>query len=217
MINDVRRAYFYAQATRDLYIELPPEGEQYGQGDLSGKLNLCLYGTRDAALNWQETLSNHLIENGFRRGVGFPSVFHDLGYDTWTLVHGDDYRSAGDDKGLQWLEKTLAEKYEIKTKKVGHADDMSREGQILNRVVRATERGFELEADPRHAELLMEQLGLTDGRTKGVVTPGSDGQDEFNGEAEEHLSPRNATAFRGVAARCNYLSVDRPDALFPVK
>ena len=76
MINDVRRAYFYAEATRDLFIELPNEDAEYGKGDLVGKLRLCLYGTRDAALNWQETLSNHLIDNGFIRGVGFPSVFY---------------------------------------------------------------------------------------------------------------------------------------------
>ena len=40
-----------------------------------GQLKLCLYGTRDAALNWQETLSQHLIDNGLERDVGFPSVF----------------------------------------------------------------------------------------------------------------------------------------------
>ena len=76
MVNDVARAYFHAKCTRDIYIELPEEDEQYGVGDVVGKLNLCLYGTRDAATNWQETLSSHLVENGFSRGIGFPSVFH---------------------------------------------------------------------------------------------------------------------------------------------
>ena len=69
MVNDVARAYFYAKCTRDIYIELPEEDEQYGVGDTVGKLNLCLYGTRDAASNWQETLSSHLVEHGFSRGV----------------------------------------------------------------------------------------------------------------------------------------------------
>ena len=43
------------------------------------------------------------------------------------------------------------------------------EGQVLNRVVRRTEDGWELEADLRHAELIIEQLGLTDGNA--VSTP----------------------------------------------
>ena len=50
MINDVSRAYFYAEATRCIDIELPKEGPLYGPGML-GRLRLCLCGTRDAALN----------------------------------------------------------------------------------------------------------------------------------------------------------------------
>ena len=74
MMNDVRRACFYAEASRDIFIELPEEDETYGKGDPEGKLKLCLYGTRGAALNWQQTLSEHLLENCFKRGIGFPSV-----------------------------------------------------------------------------------------------------------------------------------------------
>jgi hypothetical protein len=60
MINDLRRAYFYAKITRDVYIDLPKEDPKYGTG-LLGKLKLCLYGTRDAAKERQETLSAHLV------------------------------------------------------------------------------------------------------------------------------------------------------------
>ena len=60
MVNDVRRAYFYAKAMRDIYIELLAEDTD-GRGDVVGKLRLCMYGTRDAAKGWQETLSAHLI------------------------------------------------------------------------------------------------------------------------------------------------------------
>ena len=91
---------------------------------------------------------------------------------------------------------------------------MLREGQILNRIVRATPSGFELEADPRHAEFVFEQLSLT--TIKGVVTPGTDDQDEDDEHASQLLDSTEATAFQGMAARCNYLSVDRPDILFPV-
>ena len=142
MINDVRRAYFYAKATRDIFIELPAEDDEFGKGDLVGKLNLCLYGTRDAALNWQDTPSQHLIENGFTRGIGFPSVFRHEAKDIWTLVHGDDYLSAGGPESLKWLEDMLTKQYEIKTQRVGHGHGCTSEGQILNRVVHATDRGF---------------------------------------------------------------------------
>ena len=43
---------------------------------------------------------------------------------------------------------------------------------MLNRVVRWTSEGYELEADLRHAELIIEQLELKDCRS--VVTAGVD-------------------------------------------
>ena len=135
MIKDVRQAYFCTEATRDIFIELPEEDEAYGKGDLAGKLKLCLYGTRDAALNWQQTLSEHLLENGFKRYIGFPSVFHHPVRDVWTSVHGDEYCCSGNESALLWLGGVLSKKYELKIQKVGPLPGMSLEGQILKRLV----------------------------------------------------------------------------------
>ena len=107
MVNDVSRAYFYAEASRDIYIGLPKEGPNAGPGAL-GKLELCLYGTRDAAKSGQETLSAQLINIGFTRGVGHPSVFHHADRELMILVHGDDYFSSGIQQDLDWLEGDLA-------------------------------------------------------------------------------------------------------------
>ena len=180
-----------------------------------GRLRLCLYGTRDAALNWQDTLSRHLLDIGLKRGVGFPSVFVHKERDIWTLVHGDDYFSAGSKESLSWLETQLSEKYEIKTNRIGHGKHCKPDGQILNRVVRATSTGFEMEADLRHAELIIEQLGLQTG--KSVITPGTDDPEEYDEQGDEPLGPSDATSFRGMAARCNYLAADRPDIQYPIK
>ena len=51
-------------------------------------------------------------------------------------------------------------------------DKKLKEGQVMNRVLIYTDSGWELEADLRHAELIVEQLGLTDG--KSVNTAGVD-------------------------------------------
>ena len=40
MINDVRRAYFYAEASRDLFVEIPDEDPRKKPG-LVGRLKLC--------------------------------------------------------------------------------------------------------------------------------------------------------------------------------
>ena len=109
MINDVRRAYFYAKIQRDVYIELPKEDPDHGKGML-GKLKLCFYGTRDAAKGWQETLSSHLESIGFVRGQGHTSVFWHPERSIKTLAHGDDYVSADDETSMNWMEQELAKR-----------------------------------------------------------------------------------------------------------
>ena len=53
MINDVRRAFFYAKALKPMWIELPEEDytEEDRKEDRVGLLEMSLYGTRDAAKN----------------------------------------------------------------------------------------------------------------------------------------------------------------------
>ena len=55
MINDVARAFFEAPITRMVCIELPKEDmtEEDIREDRVGVLNMSLYGTRDAAVNFQ--------------------------------------------------------------------------------------------------------------------------------------------------------------------
>ena len=53
LVTDVRRAYFHAKARRIVYIELP-EGDGGGPGSRQcGLLRKSLYGTLDAAQNWE--------------------------------------------------------------------------------------------------------------------------------------------------------------------
>ena len=61
MINDVRRAYFYAKATRDIYIEIPAEDEDAGPDVLGSKARpvlgqVCYPGV--ALFNSTRALSN---------------------------------------------------------------------------------------------------------------------------------------------------------------
>ena len=73
-IVDVRRAYFYAPVRRRVYVELPPEDWQEGDENMCGRLQQSLYGTRDAAQNWEEELGSKLTSLGFRRGKASPCV-----------------------------------------------------------------------------------------------------------------------------------------------
>ena len=76
---DVRRAYFYAPAKREVFVELPPEDRQEGDEGMCGLLRVSLYGTRDAAQNWEEEFAGTLQELGFRKGKSSPLRFQAQG------------------------------------------------------------------------------------------------------------------------------------------
>ena len=76
MVNDVSRAYFYAKAIRKVYVEIAEEDREPGEGDMVGELLHSMYGTRDAAQNWQEEFSNMLEGIGFRADRSSPCIFY---------------------------------------------------------------------------------------------------------------------------------------------
>ena len=78
-----------------------------------------------------------------------------------------------------------------------------------------TKDGVEYEADPRHAEIVISDLGLKE--AKGVVAPGNKEEGTTSADHEDKLAPIKATEYRAITARLNYLSPDRPDISFAVK
>ena len=61
MVNDEARAFFEAPMRRDICVELPAEA---GEGeDVVGHLIMSLYGTRDAAANFQEEVRSFMNKN----------------------------------------------------------------------------------------------------------------------------------------------------------
>ena len=267
MYADVSRAYFYAKAVRPVYVRLPEEDTGPGDEGKCGKLMMSMYGTRDAALNWALEYGSTLCAAGYEQGRSNPCLFYNKKIDVAIMVHGDDFVAVGPDQQLENVSRTLGEKYKIKVEQLGQKEGQKSEIRILNKVVRISEQGLELEADPRHAELVVKELGLES--AKATTTPGSKaeakkaksdeqmtttttrsratrdrmnveeslnsiedvkvsakgevwefqaGEDiEIDGKDEDdELDPESARLYRGVAARLNYISPDRPDSGFSV-
>ena len=85
------------------------------------------------------------------------------------------------------------------------------EGKVPNRLICCTEACWEIEADPRHAELVVKQLGIED---RGVSTPGLSGVDEEDDAGDDPLEGEDVTRYRGVIVLCSYLAAGRPDCFF---
>ena len=160
LVIHVRRAYFYARARRRVYIELP-EGDGVGPGSRQcGLLRKSLYGTRNAAQNWECELGGFLEEIGLRRGQASTCLYCEESRGISTSVNGDDVTVKASRKDAEWLIQKFKERYEIKTQMIGEAVDLNKQLQILNKTVRWSSRGLWIEADPRHVKEVIRALGL---------------------------------------------------------
>ena len=158
MVQDVKKAYVFAPAVRKVYVELPPEEHEAGK---VGLLLKSLYGTRDAALNWTTAYTTVLVEKmGFVQGRSSPCAFYHERLGIRTVVHGDDFVSEGPANSLKEIDAMLRDHFEIKTEVLGPEKECVQQLKILNRVVTWEKHALTWEPDPRHAELVIEQLGL---------------------------------------------------------
>ena len=216
---DVRRAFFRAAATEEVYVELPPELRVPG-ADYVALLQKSMYGTRTAAKNWQMQLGRDLRALGFEQARSSPCVYYHDEYDARLVIFGDDLWLLADDESLQGLLPRLHATYDLKTEGVlGPDDGDAKSVRSLNKLVRYVPGvGVELEADPRHGEIIPAELGLTSGPRRPVTTPGSKAEDGAGGADPTPLEDAGeVTAYRGIAARGLYYSIDRPELRFSVK
>ena len=219
-LYDISRAYFNATASReDLFIEVPDELLPAGtsRDDVIGILQKSMYGTRDAGANWEKEFTDCMATGKFEQGKACPNIYWHEEKDILLVCHGDDAHALGDDDAQEYVQKIMKERYEVKTRAIlgtGPSDD--REGTFLNRIVRICDDGsVEIEADPRHAQEIIKEMGVGSG--KGVATPIIK---EPAAIAETELPPLDKDAtkrFRSVCMRACYLSFDRYDIQYAVK
>lgn len=125
----------------------------------------------------------------------------------------------------QKLNKSLCDRFEMKTSIIGTGASKVNEAKVLNRVMGRTDEVYILEADQRHVELVVDMIKHESeskidatGRkrkTRGAASPGE--AKTGSEEDEEELSKEEAIQFRSIAARVSYLAQDRPDTGFAVK
>ena len=121
-----------------------------------------------------------MIKLGCKRGQYNPCLYYHRQRNLRTFLHGDDFATVGSRSEVQWFKSALENLFEIKTQCVGpgavaggwkrvtgtatgpapttaHGEAMQEgsEGILLNRVLRCTPAGWEVEADQRHADLII--------------------------------------------------------------
>ena len=112
---DVRKAHWNSAARRTIYIKLPEEDDEPG---MCGLCHKALYGFLDAASCWSDEVSHMLNHNGFAVGKASPALFRHDAEEIIGLVHGDDFLTLSDDRGQDFFEKCLKERYQYKMRTI---------------------------------------------------------------------------------------------------
>ena len=73
-----------------------------------------MYGTRDAANNWEHAHTEFMINAGFRVGNITPCLFWHADKQLVVEVHGDDFTKFGSEESLDWFKEKLHEIIEVK-------------------------------------------------------------------------------------------------------
>jgi len=184
---------------------------------MCGKLRKSMYGTRDAASNWEDCYMDFARSIGFESGLASPCVFKHKTKKLWLTVHGDDFTLLGSDHDLNWFETQIKEKFEVKLRGrlgPGVKKEEDQSIRILNRIIEWNKDGLWYEADQRHAEILVRELELEGNRVKSEV-PGE--KVTYSEEDEEELPPAEIKKYQALVARANYLAQDRSDIQYAVK
>ena len=220
---DISRAHPHCPIHRKVYIRLPQEDPSSGDRAMCGRLNMALYGTRDAGQNFEFKTTDVLEDGGCEQGQFTSCVrFHPLKR-LGIYIHGDDYVIAGGRDQSAWLRGHVEQTFIVKDRGVlGPRPDLGdvQEIVVLSRILRFIPEGapggecIEYEADPRHADTLAAQFGFTD-TSKTVATPGV--RTKMTESQLEPLKDKDAAFYRSACMRLGYLSMDRPELQYVAK
>ena len=133
------------------------------------------------------------------------------------MVHGDDFTFSGKQADLSWIESKMEESYEMKMRAMlGDEFGDDKEITILNRRISWKEGCLHYEADTKHVDEILTCFNLND-ESKVLVVPFVRETKEELAREDAELPADIATEFRGLAARANYLSLDRADVQYATK
>ena len=212
-ILDVHRAHFHPHAVRETYIELP--AEDFHEGCV-GRLLRTLYGTRDAAHQFDIFFNACVAAAGWTVGTSSPCIYR---HETEIAIgwrHGDDSLFAGESHVVDDITEKLSKEMHMKRRaKLGFGEEDDKHTSILNRLisleVKGGKRRITYEPDPRHQQLLVRNLGLDDPKAKGTNTPTE--RTPANSDVRP-LEGSQVTAYRSATMRLNYLAQDMPHLQF---
>ncbi len=122
------------------------------------------------AQNWEMEYTEMITDAGLKQGSHSACVFYHEQKSIQIVAHGDDFAVLGADESLDWVRGVVQQRMEAMFK--GRLERGTPGAvRILSRIATVTEHGLKCEANQRHADILLKDMGIEEG-SEGVVAPG---------------------------------------------
>ena len=109
----------------------------------------------------------------------------------------------------------MKKRYEVKLRgRLGPGPKDDKSIRILNRILEWTNAGLVYEADQRHCEIIIQELGLMKGK-ETLSAPGV--KCKIDEDDDQQLDEVQSTRYRALVARANFMACDRLDIQFAIK
>lgn len=207
MILDVKTAFFFGFIKSTVFIKLPEQGPRSRSGRFVGSLVKAMYGTRDAPQIWREEVKRFMVSRVFRSSRLHPGFFSHDERGVIVATHVDDFLCLGAQDQQEWLVKEMRKEYEVKYSLLG--EGLEEEACYLNRKLKWRTDGLIWFADPKHARILQEELGMAHCKPADIAF-GSE-LPKLGEPGDKEVEGKKASLLRRCVARENYLAQDRVD------
>ena len=203
---DVKTAFLYGDLQEEIYMQ-PPEGYDFGKG-MVWKLKKSLYGLKQAARAWHETLRSKLVSAGFEVAHADSSLFmcsKGTGTITYLLVYVDDGLIVGTRTDVQVVVDLLETHFKIR--KMGEVQLF-----LGTEVIRHRQEKTIVVTQRKYAQKIVQVAGQTDAKVRSVPL---DVNAKFSKLGEDMLSDHSKYA--EVLGMLMYLANGtRPDLSYSV-
>ncbi|CAH9145017.1 unnamed protein product [Cuscuta epithymum] len=201
---DVNNAFLHGDLSEDVYMRIPQGFMKKGDTRVC-KLQKSLYGLRQASRNWYHKFTQALNGIGFRQSRADHSlfIFRQGLVTTFALIYVDDVILAGNDVShISSIKGYLNNKFSIK--------DLGKLKYFLGIEVARSPEGFVL-SQRKYTLHILKESGLLAGRPSLFPM-----EQNLKLRPDDDSQLVDASSYRRLIGRLLYLTVTRPDIVYPV-
>jgi hypothetical protein len=199
---DVESAFLNGLIKEGVYVEQPPGFENNRYPDHMYKLSKALYGLKQAPRTWYECLRDFLIDNAFKVGKAYPTLFTktcDGDLFVCQIYVDDIIFGSTNQKSCEEFSRVMMQKFEMSM--------MGELNYFLGFQVKQLKEGTFI-SQTKYTQDLLKRFGMKD--AKPAKTPmGTDEHLVLNKEGKSV----DQKAYRSMIGSLLYLCASRPDIM----